>query len=147
MPKPYLGVKPWGILIPLCHWGTGEKGILVFIMALCVNDIGRQKWLLAVMRTWRRTVWLIKRWRYNMEMLYTLLTICEGNHWSPVDSPHKGPVMLKWSWSICWINHGINDSLRGLDVYAMIAIWVSHGFVCSFYPCSSGILTWYWGQS
>ena len=28
-----------------------------------------------------------------MKTLSALLGICEGNYWSSVDSPHKGPVM------------------------------------------------------
>ena len=30
----------------------------------------------------------------NMEKLAALRTLCEGNHQSHIDSPHKGPVML-----------------------------------------------------
>ena len=53
------------------------------------------------------------QWRHDMEALYVSLALCEGNPpvtggLSPVDSPHKGPVMRGlttrrcrgyWSWS------------------------------------------------
>ena len=32
-------------------------------------------------------------WLYDMEMLSSLLALCEGN---PLDSPHKGPVMRRY---------------------------------------------------
>ena len=37
------------------------------------------------------------RWRHQMETFSKLLALCEGNHWSLVDSPHKGQ----------WQNFGI----------------------------------------
>ena len=33
---------------------------------------------------------LTTRWRHQMETFSALLALCEGNHRSPVDSPHKG---------------------------------------------------------
>ena len=33
-------------------------------------------------------------WRHSMETFSVLLGLCEGNHRSPVDSPHKRPVFF-----------------------------------------------------
>ena len=32
-------------------------------------------------------------WHYDMETLSALPDLCEEIHWSPVDTPHKGPAM------------------------------------------------------
>ena len=54
---------------------------------------------------------------YGMEMLSTLLALCEGNPPSPVDSPHKGPVM------------------RGFDVF----FYVSQNKLCDKQPSCQGM--------
>ena len=33
------------------------------------------------------------RWRHDWVAISALLVLCEGIHWSPVGSPHRGPVM------------------------------------------------------
>ena len=35
-------------------------------------------------------------WRHQMDTISALLALCEGNHRSPVDSPHKGHTGHRW---------------------------------------------------
>ena len=43
------------------------------------------------------------RWRHHMIKLSALLTVCEGNHWLSVDSPHKGANNAElWCFLYCW---------------------------------------------
>ena len=72
-------------------------------------------------------------WRHEMEAFSALLGLCEGNHLSPVDSLHKGPVTRsygvffglrlnkrlgkqsrrRWSaWTNGWANNRDADDLR-----------------------------------
>ena len=52
-------------------------------------------------------------WRYDMEMLIALLTLCVGNHWLQVDSLNKGQwygVLIFWlllAWTSCWNNYRV----------------------------------------
>ena len=57
-------------------------------------------------------------WRHQMETFSALLALCEGNHRSPVNSPHKdqwrGALMfsLICAWTNSWANNGDADDLR-----------------------------------
>ena len=54
-------------------------------------------------------------WRHQMETLYALLALCEGN---PPDSPHKGQwsraliFSLICAWTNSWAHNGDTDDLR-----------------------------------
>ena len=42
-------------------------------------------------------------WRHDIETLSPLLTLCEGMLRSPVDSPHKGPVVQSFGFFLVFI--------------------------------------------
>ena len=63
-------------------------------------------------------------WRHQMEIFSALLTLCEGIHWSPVDSPHKGQWLgalmfsLICTWTNSWaINPDAGDLRRQHNHY------------------------------
>ena len=58
-------------------------------------------------------------WRHQMETFSELLTLCEGNHQSSVNSPHKGQwrralmFSLISAWTNVWANNrGAGDLIR-----------------------------------
>ena len=54
-------------------------------------------------------------WRHQMETISALLVLCAGDHRSPVNSPHKGPVMriLMFSLVCTWTNGWVNNRGAG----------------------------------
>ena len=47
-----------------------------------------------VQQIYCKSIWAAGTWWHHVkEMTSTLLALCEGMQWSPVDSPYKGPVM------------------------------------------------------
>ena len=59
-----------------------------------------------------------KWWRQQMEIFSALLSLCEWNHRSPVDSPHKGQcrgafvLSFMCIWTNAWANNRDADDLR-----------------------------------
>ena len=65
-----------------------------------------------------------------METFSALLALCEGIHWSPVDSPHKGQwrealiFSLICAWTNVWANNGDAGDLRRYRAhYYVIIMW------------------------
>ena len=54
-------------------------------------------------------------WRHQMEIFSVLLALCQGIHWSPVNSPHKGQWRgaLMFSLICTWINGWVNNHEAG----------------------------------
>ena len=54
-------------------------------------------------------------WRHQMETFSALLAICARNHWSPVNSPHKGQWREALMFSLIYtrINGWVNNSEAG----------------------------------
>ena len=65
------------------------------------------------MKSWSEAIksW----WRHQMETFSALLALCEGNHRSPVDSPHKGPWLrsLMFPFTCGWTNGFENNRDAG----------------------------------
>ena len=66
---------------------------------------------------------------HEMEPLPALLTLCEGNHGSPMDSPHKGPVMRVWWFVWCFPEQTVERTLE------LPIIWNTPWlhFICPFH--------------
>ena len=75
----------------------------------CLEDIDsiyENIWREGLLWTWRR---------HQMETFSALLAICAGNHWSPVNSPHKGQWRgaLMFSLISVWINGWVHNGEAG----------------------------------
>ena len=57
-------------------------------------------------------------WCHQIKTFSALLSLCAGNHWSAVDSPHKGTVMRNFGvpllliWTSCCMNIRLTGNLR-----------------------------------
>ena len=74
--------------------------------------------------------WSPSWWRHQMETFSALLALCEGNHFSPVDSPHKGQwrgalmFSLICSWTYGWANNrDAGDLRRHRTHHEVTVIW------------------------
>ena len=74
-------------------------------------------------------------WRHQMETFSALLAVCEGNHRSPVDPPHKGRwrgalmSSLICTWTNGWVNNREAGNLRRRRThYDVTVMWLD--FVC-----------------
>ena len=80
-------------------------------------------------------------WRRQMETFSSLLTLCAGNHWSPMNSPHKGQWRGAFMFSlICvringWVNNREAGDLRGHLVHYDVTVMP---YVNSGRPSSDG---------
>ena len=66
---------------------------------------------------------------------YTLPALCEGNHWSLVDSPHIGPVMCK-AFSC---HYTVMSLTRCFNRATSWFTWARFSSFCDAWPCS-----WFW---
>ena len=95
-----------------CPWALPVRKI-AFMQRVVISDkINIDCWLPDA--DWL-TMFLAQKWRHDRETTFIFLAFCEGIHWSPVDSPHKGPVVwnlkfyLLLSLTSCWTK---NELLR-----------------------------------
>ena len=82
----------------ICHNFGIYLDILPHQYTIFFNPLGPSTWHTYVSMNWivnRGIYWRpFPWWCHDMQMLSALLAFCEGNHESPVDSPHKGPVIM-----------------------------------------------------
>ena len=85
-------------------------------------------------------LFFISWWRHDMEMLSTLLALCEGNPLVASGSPHKGSAMQKdlmFSLMLAWTScHTVN--LR--------VIWDAMALMWHHCNNLSLLLNWHWGN-
>ena len=99
-----------------------------------------------------RTVWGHSKmekhfswWRHQMETFRALPALCEGIHWSLVDSPHKGQwrgilmFSLICAWTNGWANNqDVGDLKHHRTHYCITVMWIQmvihpHRYTCSLY--------------
>ena len=75
-------------------------------------------------------------WRLDMGTPSALLALCEGNHWSPVDSHHRGPkycvaviFSLLPTWQSCCTNSRFTGDLRRLYPHVTL-LWCYFSAAC-----------------
>ena len=77
-------------------------------------------------------------WRHQMETFYTLLALCVGILWSPVNSPHKGRwrgalvLSLICAWTNGWVNNRGSGDLRRHRAHNDVTVMLSVLFYCHF---------------
>ena len=106
----------------------------------------------AYLESWQLTVFSGPMFpRHQMETFSALLALCEGNHRSPVDSPHKGQwrgalmFSLIGAWTNGWANNRDDGSLRCYRAHYDVTVMKWHERVLKthrFFCQTSNYLSW-----
>ena len=118
-------------LMPIRFWRMGH-GRMISILATAVGGEG------------------CPCWHHQMETVSVLLALCEGNRRWPVDSPHKGPVMRAFMFSLMFVQTNVQTNRRDAgdlrrhrahnDVAVMSLKFWGHGFESKLQPMTKRYL-------